>query len=96
VNERVEDDSEFRAAGTADAGSRSVTLLKFDLVGSTEISGAVSPSDELCLRRADTAAVESLVKSGQVKIEWEGDGGLLVFGYPKRAWTRPRPRYVPD
>ena len=43
----------------------------------------MSPTDELDLQRAYTTAVESLVKPDQVKIEWEGDGGLLVFGYPE-------------
>jgi class 3 adenylate cyclase len=71
------------AARPADAESRFVALLKFDLVGSTEISNALSPSDELELQRGYTSAVESLVDLHQVKIEWEGDGGLIVFGYPE-------------
>ena len=71
------------AARPADAESRFVVLLKFDLVGSTEISNALSPSDELELQRGYTSAVESLVDLRLVKIEWEGDGGLIVFGYPE-------------
>src|SRR5688500_9076073 len=71
------------AARPADARSRFVALLKFDLVGSTEISNALSPTDELELQRGYTSAVESLVDLRQVKIEWEGDGGLIVFGYPE-------------
>lgn len=67
---------------TADAESRFVTLLKFDLVGSTELSKSLTASDELDLKRAYVSAVERLVRPEQVKIEWEGDGGLLVFGYP--------------
>lgn len=65
----------------ADAESRFVALLKFDLVGSTKISQALNPSDELELRRAYEAAVERLISGDKVKLEWEGDGGLLVFGY---------------
>src|SRR5262245_25467323 len=65
----------------ADAESRFVALLKFDLVGSTKISQALSPSDELDLRRAYESAIESLIRRDKVKLEWEGDGGLLVFGY---------------
>jgi class 3 adenylate cyclase len=67
---------------TADAESRFVTLLKFDLVGSTELSKSLTASDELDLKRAYVSAVERLVRPELVKIEWEGDGGLLVFGYP--------------
>jgi class 3 adenylate cyclase len=81
VSQRGEEDEEHRPEAS-DAESRFVTLLKFDLVGSTEISDALSASDELDVKRAYVSAVERLVRPEQVKIEWEGDGGLLVFGYP--------------
>ena len=77
----IEDEGAGPAEGL-DAEARFVSLLHFDLVGSTAISGALSPSDELELQRAYTAAVERLVTPGQVRIEWAGDGGLMVFGYP--------------
>jgi class 3 adenylate cyclase len=68
---------------TADAESRFLVLLRFDLVDSTGISGALSPSDELAFRRRYTEVVEALVDPDQVKLEWDGDGGLMVFGFPE-------------
>jgi class 3 adenylate cyclase len=79
----MEDESAGSAPPTADAESRFVALLKFDLVDSTGISSALSPSDELELQRGYKSAVERLVNADQVKVEWEGDGGLVVFGYPE-------------
>jgi class 3 adenylate cyclase/DNA replicative helicase MCM subunit Mcm2 (Cdc46/Mcm family) len=68
---------------TADAESRFVALLKFDIVDSTGISNSLSPSDELDLQRAYKLAIERLLPLREARLEWEGDGGLVVFGYPE-------------
>ena len=68
---------------TQDAESRFATIVKFDIVDSTRLARKISRPDSLELRRGFRAAVESVVNPFDVKIEWEGDGGLILFGYPE-------------
>jgi len=72
-----------RTSLSTDSESRFVTLLQVDLVNSTGISNTLSPGDELDLQRAYKSAVETLLNLREVKVEWTGDGALIVFGYPE-------------
>jgi len=66
-----------------DAESRYATLLKFDLVGSTEIWNSLNRSDQLELLRGFRAVADETLKPYDVKVEWAGDGALVAFGYPE-------------
>ena len=78
----MEEPPDAAASFTADAESRFLVLLRYDLVDSTGISNALNASDELAFRRRYTSVVEALIDPAEVKLEWDGDGGLMVFGYP--------------
>jgi class 3 adenylate cyclase len=75
-------DGAGEASRGQDAESRFATLVKLDIVDSTLISHRLSRSDRLELRRGFTSVVETVAKPFGIKIEWEGDGALLTFGYP--------------
>jgi hypothetical protein len=47
------------------------------------MSSQLSPTEELELQRAYRRAIRGLLDLDRVRIEWEGDGGLIVFGYPE-------------
>lgn len=64
------------------AEARFAALLKFDLVGSTEISKRLRRADEDFLLTEYRNTVNALVQGHQAKIEWQGDGGTITFGYP--------------
>ena len=76
-------DAPTDASHVRDAESRFTTLVKFDIVGSTPIWSRLSRPDALELRRAFRSAVHAVLPSYAVRIEWEGDGALLAFGYPE-------------
>jgi hypothetical protein len=65
-----------------DAESHFASLVKFDIVASTQLSRTLSRPDRLELLRAFRAAVTRAIDGQDVKVEWEGDGGLIAFGYP--------------
>ena len=79
----MEEQDARETSRTQDAESRFATIVKFDIVDSTRLARRISRPDSLELRRGFRAAVESVVKPFDVKIEWEGDGGLILFGYPE-------------
>ncbi len=79
----MEEQDARETSRTQDAESRFATIVKFDIVDSTRLARKISRPDSLELRRGFRAAVESVVKPFDVKIEWEGDGGLILFGYPE-------------
>jgi class 3 adenylate cyclase len=66
-----------------DAESHFVTVVKCDVVDSTRVWRRLSRADGLELLRGFKAAVLAVVPAGEVTIEWEGDGALVAFGYPR-------------
>lgn len=66
-----------------DAEMRLATIVKCDIVDSTRIWSKLDPSDGLALTRSFKKAVEEVVKRHGGYVErWEGDGALILFGYP--------------
>jgi class 3 adenylate cyclase/tetratricopeptide (TPR) repeat protein len=66
-----------------DAELRLATAVKCDIVGSTQIWTGLDPSDGLALARAFRKSVNQVVSQHGGYVErWEGDGALILFGYP--------------
>ena len=67
----------------SDAEARLATILKCDIADSTRTWAKLDLSDGLKLTRAFRRAVADVVErhGGQV-VAWEGDGALVLFGFP--------------
>ncbi|MDB5947895.1 MAG: adenylate/guanylate cyclase [Ramlibacter sp.] len=66
-----------------DAELRLATVVKCDIAESTRTWGSLDPSDGLALTRAFKKSVEQVVtRHGGHVDRWEGDGALILFGYP--------------
>lgn len=66
-----------------DAELRLATAVKCDIAESTRTWGSLDPSDGLALTRAFKKSVEQVVgRHGGHVDRWEGDGALILFGYP--------------
>jgi len=67
----------------SDAEARLATILKCDIADSTRTWAKLDLSDGLKLTRAFRRAVADVVEryGGQV-FAWEGDGALILFGFP--------------
>ena len=66
-----------------DAELRLVTALKCDIVESTQALGGIDPSDRLTFSRALRQLVADAARRHGGRVEsWEGDGAMMVFGWP--------------
>jgi class 3 adenylate cyclase len=73
-----------------DAELRLATLVKCDIVDSTRTWAGLDPSDALALSRAFRKSVEGVVQQHGGYVErWEGDGALILFGYPQAREDAP-------
>lgn len=73
-----------------DAELRLATLVKCDIVDSTRTWAGLDPSDALALTRAFRKCVERVVHQHGGYVErWEGDGALILFGYPEAREDAP-------
>lgn len=73
-----------------DAELRLATLVKCDIVDSTRTWAGLDPSDGLALSRAFRKSVEQVVaRHGGFVERWEGDGALILFGYPNSREDAP-------
>ena len=73
-----------------DAELRLATLVKCDIVDSTRTWSGLDPSDALALTRAFRRSVEQVVQVHGGHVErWEGDGALILFGYPQAREDAP-------
>lgn len=69
---------------------RHATALKCDVVDSTRIWGRMDPSDGLALTRAFKKIVTEIIDRHAGHIDrWEGDGALVLFGYPQAQEDAP-------
>lgn len=69
---------------SASAERRQVTVLFCDLVGSTRLSDVLDPVDLREIVRAYQAAVSDVVERYEGHIaQYQGDGVLVYFGYPR-------------
>jgi class 3 adenylate cyclase len=76
---------------TPDAELRLATLVKCDIVDSTRTWAGLDPSDGLALTRAFRKSVEQVVQQHGGHVErWEGDGALILFGYPDAREDAPQ------
>lgn len=79
----MDDFNRGKAHLAPDAEMRLATAVKCDIVNSTQTWGRLDPSDGLALTRAVRKSVDEVVKRHGGHVErWEGDGALLLFGYP--------------
>lgn len=70
--------------GPASTERRQVTVLFCDLVGSTRLSDRLDPADLRTIVRAYQSAVSDVVERYEGHIaQYQGDGVLVYFGYPR-------------
>lgn len=84
VTETVMENADPQSQRTpSDAEARLATILKCDIADSTRTWAKLDLSDGLKLTRAFRRAVADVVErhGGQV-VTWEGDGALVLFGFP--------------
>lgn len=71
-------------SGPVSTERRQVTVLFCDLVGSTRLSDRLDPVDLRAIVRAYQAAVSDVVERYEGHIaQYQGDGVLVYFGYPR-------------
>src|SRR5262245_47896441 len=72
-----------RGATLSEADRRQLTVLCWDLVGSTELNSQLDPEDMGALLSSVQSAVAASVKRLQGYVaKLTGDGALIYFGYP--------------
>lgn len=72
------------ADGPSSTERRQVTVLFCDLVGSTRLSDSLDPVDLRAIVRAYQSAVSDVVERYEGHIaQYQGDGVLVYFGYPR-------------
>ena len=65
---------------------RQLTVMFCDLVGSTEISSSLDPEEESAvLREYHRSCAERIVNAGGFVAQFQGDGVIGYFGYPKAS-----------
>ena len=72
-----------RSPGSGDVQVRHATIVRCDIVGSTRIKKQLDLDDQLAFRQAWEEVVANAAERYGGHVEsFEGDGALVVFGYP--------------